>query len=321
MQEYLTKRLLLFFPTLFLASLLIFLAMRVIPGDVADVILGGEENLDVVSAEEYRKIREHLGLADPLPVQYGKWIWSMANGEFGGTSIITREPISEMVARRALVTIQLAFYTIILSIGLSVPLGILSAVYQDKWPDYLIRTITISGHALPNFWVALMLIIVLVIYFHWSPPLRYQAVWDNPVAHFEKVIWPVLVLTWGYSAYLTRITRANILEVLRQDYIRTARSKGLKEAIVFGRHALRNALIPVVTVGGFYMGNLLSGTVILESIFIIPGMGQGIVAGALNRDYPVIQSLTLLMVFTMLVINLLVDVLYAVIDPRINYAR
>ena len=307
MREYLAKRLLLFLPTLFLASLAIFAAMRIIPGDVADVILGGDENTDVVSVEEYRRIREHLGLNEPLPVQYGKWIWSMVNGEFGGTSIMTREPISEMVARRALVTVQLALYTIVLK--------------QDSWPDYLIRTITISGHALPNFWVALMVILGLVIYLQWSPPLRYQAVWDNPVGHFQKIIWPVLVLTWGYSAYLTRITRANILEVLRQDYVRTARSKGLREAVIFGRHALRNALIPVVTVGGFYMGSLLSGTVILESIFVLPGMGQGIVASALERDYPVIQSLTLVLVFIMLVINLLVDLLYAVIDPRISYAR
>ena len=321
MREYLAKRLLLFFPTLFLASLAIFAAMRIIPGDVADVILGGDENTDVVSVEEYRRIREHLGLNEPLPVQYGKWIWSMVNGEFGGTSIMTREPISEMVARRALVTVQLALYTIVLSIGLSVPLGVIAAVKQDSWPDYLIRTITISGHALPNFWVALMVILGLVIYLQWSPPLRYQAVWDNPVGHFQKIIWPVLVLTWGYSAYLTRITRANILEVLRQDYVRTARSKGLREAVIFGRHALRNALIPVVTVGGFYMGSLLSGTVILESIFVLPGMGQGIVASALERDYPVIQSLTLVLVFIMLVINLLVDLLYAVIDPRISYAR
>ena len=321
MREYLTRRMLLFLPTLFLASLLIFGAMRVIPGDVATVILSDDESPDLVTREQYRALREKLGLNEPLYVQYGTWVWSMVNGEFGGKSIINDEPISGMVARRVLVTVQLALYTIVLSIGISIPLGILAAIKQDKWPDYLVRIMTISGHALPNFWVALMLILILVLYFQWSPPLRYKALWDDPVAHFQKIIWPVLILAWGYSAFLTRITRSNILEVLRQDYIRTARSKGLREMVVFGRHALRNALIPVLTVAGFYLGALLSGTVILEALFGLPGMGDGIVSGALQRDYPVIQRLTMLMVFLMLVVNLIVDILYVLIDPRISYSH
>lgn len=320
MSGYLSVRLLLFVPTLFLASLLIFGAMRVLPGDPASVILRSDEGGSYVSAQQYQAIRELLGLGDPIPVQYGKWMWSMVNGEFGGVSITTREPISQIVGRRLPVTAQLALYTFVLSVAISVPLGILAAVYSDKWPDYIIRTITIAGHAVPGFWVALMVLLVLVIYANWSPPLRYQPLWVDPVAHFQKLVWPVVILAWGYSAFLTRITRAHILETLRQDYIRTARSKGLPEVLVLGRHALRNALIPVVTVAGIYLGTLLSGSLILENIFGIPGIGQGIVASATQRDYPVIQSLTLLTVFFVLAINLLVDALYAVIDPRINYA-
>lgn len=321
MGGYLAMRLLLFVPTLFLASLLIFGAMRVLPGDPASAILRSEEGGSAVSVEQYQQVRDALGLNDPLPVQYGKWIWSMVNGEFGGVSLTNREPISSIVGRRFPVTAQLALYTFILSVVISVPLGILAAVYRDKWPDYVIRTVTISGHAIPGFWIALMVLLVLVIYANWTPPLRYQPVWVDPVSHFQKVIIPVLILAWGYSSFLTRITRAHILETLRQDYIRTARSKGLPEVVVLGRHALRNALIPVVTVAGLYLGTLLSGSLILENIFGIPGIGQGIVASATQRDYPVIQSLTLLMVFFVLIINVWVDTLYAVIDPRISYSR
>ena len=319
MRGYVIRRLLLFVPTLFLASLLIFGAMRVLPGDVAARILSDEEA--VVSAEHYERLRDQLGLTEPLPIQYGKWIWSMVNGEFGGQSLVTREPISEMVARRLTVTAQMAAYTIALTMIIAVPLGILAAIYQDRWPDYVIRIFTIAGHAIPNFWLALMVILLLVLVWNWTPPLRYQLLWEHPWEHFQKVIWPVLILTWGYTAFLTRITRSNVLEVLRQDYVRTARSRGLHEVVILGRHVLRNALIPVVTVGGFYLSFLVSGSLILENIFGIPGIGQGLIAGATDRDYPVIQSLTLLLVFFLLSVNLLVDLLYKIIDPRIDYSH
>ncbi len=320
MKAYVAKRLLLFVPTLFFASLLIFGAMRVLPGDVAARILSDEEQA-YVTQEQYEQLRTSLGLNDPLPVQYGTWMWSMMNGEFGGDSLATREPISEMVSRRLKVTAQLALYTIIITMIVSIPLGILAAIYQDKWPDYLIRIFTITGNSIPNFWLALMLILFMVLVLQWSPPLRYRPVWDDPAAHFLKIIWPVLILAWGYTAFMTRITRSNVLEVLRQDYVRTARSKGLHEVVVLGRHVLRNALIPVITVAGFYMSFLLSGSLILENIFSIPGIGQGIIAGARERDYPVIQSLTLLLVFFLLAINLIVDLLYKIIDPRIDFGK
>ena len=319
MKGYVIRRLLLFVPTLFFASLLIFGAMRVLPGDVAARILNEEEG--VITKDQYDALREKLGLREALPVQYGKWIWSMVNGEFGGSSLVSREPIADMVSRRLIVTGQLAMYTIVLTMIIAIPLGILAAVYQDKWPDYVIRTFTIAGHAIPNFWLALMVLLLLVLVVEWSPPLRYVHVWENPVAHLQKVIWPVLILTWGYTAFMTRITRSNVLEVLRQDYVRTARSKGLHEVVVMSRHVLRNALIPVITVGGFYLSFLLSGSLILENIFGIPGIGQGIIHGATERDYPVIQSLTLLLVFFLLSVNLLVDLLYKLVDPRIDYSH
>ncbi len=179
---------------------------------------------------------------------------------------------------------------------------------------------TIAGHALPNFWVGLMVLLLLVIYFSWSPLLLYEPVWDDPWLHAQKVVWPVLILAWGYSSYMTRITRSSMLEVLRQDYIRTARSKGLREQIVLFRHALRNALIPVVTIAGLYLGSLLGGTVILEALFALPGIGQGIIQAANLRDYPVIQSLVTFLVVVMLVLNLVTDLVYALIDPRISYS-
>ncbi len=320
MKGYLVRRLLLFVPTLFFASLLIFGAMRVLPGDVAARIISDEEGA-YVTEQQYERLREQLGLDEALPVQYGKWIWSMVNGDFGGESLVTKEPISDMVSRRLTVTAQLALYTILLTVIIAVPLGIVAAIYQDKWPDYLVRTFTIAGAAIPNFWLALMVLLMLVLYFNWTPPLRYVSLWDNPVEHFQKVFLPVLILAWGYTAFMTRITRSNVLEVLRQDYVRTARSKGLHEVVVLSRHVLRNALIPVVTVAGFYLSFLMSGSLILENIFGIPGIGQGIISAATERDYPVIQSLTLLMVFFLLAINLLVDVLYKVIDPRIDYSH
>ena len=322
MRKYLARRFFLFVPTVILASLAIFGAMRVLPGDVAAVILlGDDDEQDFITQEQFDKLREKLGLSDPLPVQYGRWIWSMVNGQFGGESLVTREPISEMVGRRSLVTLQLAAYTIVLSLAFSIPAGILAAVKQDQWADYIVRSFSILGHALPNFWVALVSILVLVVVFQWSPPVRYKAVWDDPVIHLQIVFWPVMILAWGYSSNITRVTRSNMLEVLRQDYIRTARSKGLQERIIFVRHAMRNALIPVVTLAGFQLEGLLSGTVILEALFGLPGIGQGIVDSARLRDYPVIQSLTMLMVLIAMGMNLLVDVLYTYIDPRISYSH
>ena len=318
MQQYILRRLALFVPTLLLASLAIFAIMRALPGDVALVILGGEAGTPMAEGQ-LEAYREALGLRDPLPVQYGKWVWSLVNGEFGGRSLADREAIGAILARRLPVTLQLAAYALVLSMVVSIPLGIIAAVHQDRWPDYLVRIVTLSGHALPNFWLALMILLILSVQFTWSPPVFYKNLWEDPAIHLQKAIWPALVLAWGFSANITRITRSNMLEVLRQDYVRTARAKGLVEKVVVSKHALQNALIPVLTLSGLQLAGLLGGTVILESIFGMPGIGQGIVHAATTRDYPVIQTLAMLLVLLMLFLNLIIDLCYAAVDPRISY--
>ncbi len=318
MQRYILQRLALFVPTLLLASLMIFGAMRILPGDVALAVLatGGET---AVTPEAVQEMRERLGLNKPLPVQYGEWTWSMVKGDFGGKSLLNREPIGSIVARRLPVTLQLTLYTMVFAMVVSVPLGIAAAVYQDKWLDYVIRIVAVLGLAVPQFWVAYIMLIGMAFIFTWSPPILYSNVWENPGDHFLMMMWPVLILSWVYGAYLIRITRSTMLEVLRQDYIRTARSKGLAEGSVLWRHGLRNALIPVLTLAGLYVGTLVGGTVILEAVFGLPGVGQAIIEAAAFRDYAVIQSLTMVVVFMMLSINLAVDIAYAFIDPRISY--
>ena len=319
MQQYLARRLLLFIPTMLGASLIIFAVMRILPGDVALSIVAGDQ-VSAGSLKAVEGIRKELGLNEPLVIQYGKWIWSMVNGEFGGQSIFDREPLTEIIQRRLPPTLQLTMLTIFVSWFISVPFGVAAAVFQNRMPDYSVRVMAVLGHSLPNFWVALMVILGLLLVFRWTPPLYYFNLWEDPAAHLQKTIFPALVLAWGYSASLTRITRSSLLEVLRQDYVRTARSKGLTERVVILRHALRNAFIPVMTLGGLQLAGLISGTVILESIFGIPGIGQGIVDAATLRDYPVIQSLTVLVVLFMLILNLLVDLFYVFADPRIRYS-
>lgn len=322
MQKYIARRLLLFIPTLILASVVIFSILRILPGDVALAMLGQEaaEGGSGFTETQLRQVRESLGLNDPLPVQYGKWVWSMVNGEFGGESIRTREDLSSIIARRLPVTLQLALYTIVLAMIVAVPMGILSALYQDKWPDYVLRITAILGQSMPNFWIALLLLLFFVTMVGWSPPLGYSNLWNDPWHHLQIMIWPALILAWRFSAYVTRITRSGMLEVLAQDYVRTARAKGLNQRLVVMRHSLPNVLIPVITLGGLEVSTLLGGTVILENLFGVPGIGQGIVDAAVGRDFPVVQSLAMLLVFFMLTLNLIVDLAYSYVDPRVRYS-
>ena len=320
MTRYLIRRLALYFPTLLLASFAIFAIMRVLPGDVALVILGGDTSTPAALAQA-EALREKLGLSDPLPVQYGRWLWSMVNGEFGGSSIVSREPISDIMARRLPVTLELAAWTALIAWVISIPAGVIAAVYQNRKPDYAVRFITLAGTALPNFWIALMLILVMLVWFSWTPPIFYVKIWNDPWMHMQKMIWPALILAWGYSSYLTRVTRSTMLEVLRQDYVRTARSRGLVERLVVAGHALPNAMIPVLTLGGLQLATLFSGTVVIEQVFSLPGIGQGVAQAAFERDYPVIQSLVMMLVTLMLTLNVAIDVIYAKLDPRISYAR
>ena len=318
MQRYLLLRLALFIPTLAIASLLIFTVMRALPGDVVGVVLGGAGQSGY-DAAQLESVREELGLRDPLIVQYGNWVWDMVNGSFGGRSLEDREEIRSLVARQLPVTLLLTVYALFLAFVVSVPLGVVAALWQDRWPDYMVRFVTISGQAIPSLWAALLVILGLLLFFNWSPPVIYTNPWSNPWNHVQIMIWPTLVLGWGYSSYLTRVTRSSMLEVLRQDYIRTAYGKGLDRPTIVFRHTLRNSLIPVVSVAGLQVGALVSGAIILESIFLVPGVGRGIVQAVTVRDYPVIQSLAVLLVLLMLSVNLVIDLIYVLLDPRISY--
>jgi peptide/nickel transport system permease protein len=319
MQKYVARRLFLFLPSLFLAATVLFLVMRVLPGDVAIAILGGGDEGSSFRMADVEKIRETLGLNDNILIQYGRWLKQVFSGRFG-ESIASGDTVRSIIAKRLPATLQLSIYVLVISAFISIPLGVAAGLFHDQWPDYLIRSVTILGLSMPNFWVALLVILGLVIYFDWVPPIIYQDIWESPKEHLTLMIWPALVLSWGYSSFLIRMTRSTFLEVLREDYIRTAQSKGLSTRVILERHALRNALLPVVTLGGAYLANLLNGTVILESIFGIPGIGREIVDAVRNRDYPVAQGLGLLFIFIMLTVNLLVDLLYAWIDPRIKYS-
>jgi peptide/nickel transport system permease protein len=320
-RRYVISRLLLFPPTLVLVSLAIFLMMRVLPGDVALLILGGSgESSDPRSLQLLQSYRAALGLADPLPVQYLSWAWSMVNGQFGGSSLIDHEPVRAILARRFPVTLQLALMAFTLGWLTAIPLGVLAAYYHNRWPDYAARIPTQIGYALPNFWIALLLLLFLNRVIHWNPPLFFSPLLEDPLANLQQMIWPALIQAWAFSATAARVTRSSLLEVLGQDYIRTARSKGLSEWSVALRHGLRSAVIPVITIGGTQLGVLLGGTVILETVFGIPGIGQALVQSAQMRDYPVIQSFAVVLVAVVLALNLFIDMLYAFVDPRVRYS-
>ncbi len=290
--------------------------MRMLPGDIVSWILSGGGEA-VHSAEVREALRQELGLNDHLVVQYGRWLWSMVNGEFGGRSLVNGQPIATIVARQFPVTLLLVTYAVTLSVIVSVPLGVLAAWKRNRWQDYLVRLITIPGQALPNFWSALLILLGLVIIFQWSPPIVYTSPREDVWTHFQIIFLPVLLLAWEHSSHIVRVTRAYILEVIHKNYILSARAKGLSQRHILLRHALRNALVPIVTILGLQLGWLLSGTLILESIFGLPGLGGGLVQAALVRDYTVIQSLATLLVFIMLSVNLIIDLIYGVIDPRI----
>ena len=250
MRKHIAWRLALIIPTLLAASVVIFVVMRALPGDVALVILGGSGDT-VVNPEVREALEEELGLNDPLVVQYGRWLWSMVSGEFGGRSLETREPIRSIVGRQLPVTALLTGYTILLSVVVSLPLGVLAAARSNRLSDYVVRLMTLGGLAIPSLWVALLTILCLLIFFRWSPPLVYAAPWSDPWVHLQKMVWPAAILAWEQSSHLVRVTRSSVLEALNQTYITTARGKGLPERSIVLQHALPNALVPAVTMMAF----------------------------------------------------------------------
>ena len=321
MQRYIARRLFLLIPTLLLGTILVFTVMRVLPGDLAMAILGQEASEGgQVDQKRYEDLRASLGLNDPLPVQYGKWLWSMVNGQFGGKTLLANEPISHIIALRLPKTAQLAVMAFTVSIVLGIPLGVISALHQDKWPDYVIRVVMVGGLSVPSFWVAMLVLLAALLWFNWVPPIAYKSFAEDPMANLQIMMLPAWIIGFNAGTFQARVTRANMLDVLRQDYIRTAYSKGLSLRLVLARHALKNVLIPSITLAGLNLTTLFGGTVILESIFGIPGMGTGMITAVQTRDYPLVQSLGTLFLFITMIGNLLVDLSYAWLAPRVKYS-
>jgi peptide/nickel transport system permease protein len=316
-RTYLTKRLLLIVPTLFGVAAVVFVIMRVIPGDVTLLILGGDQT-GRIDPQQVAAMRQQLGLDQPLAVQFGTWLWGVVRLDFG-KSLWTGQPVIEEVLIRLPLSLEVAILATIVSVLLAIPLGMLAAVRQDSWVDYVIRVGSIGGQAIPSFWVGILVILFLVIYFGWGPPLEFTPPWIDPWANFQQLVWPVVTVGYRYAAVTTRMTRSTVLEVLREDYIRTAWAKGLRERVVVIRHALKNAMLPVITLIGTEFAFLIGGLVVTETVFTLNGVGRFVVDAVAHRDYPVVQALVFLIAFCFVVVNLLIDLTYAWFDPRIRY--
>jgi len=316
-RTYVTKRLLLIVPTLFGVAAVVFVIMRVIPGDVSLLILGGDQT-GRIDPQQLAAMRHQLGLDQPIAVQFGTWLWSVLRLDFG-TSLWTGQPVIEEVLIRLPLSLEVAILATIVSVLLAIPLGMIAAVRQDTWVDYAIRILSIGGQAIPSFWVGILVILFLVIYFGWGPPLEFTPPWVDPWANFQQLVWPVLTVGYRYAAVTTRMTRSTVLEVLREDYIRTAWAKGLRQRAVVIRHALKNAMLPVITLVGTEFAFLIGGLVVTETVFTLNGVGRFVVDAVAHRDYPVVQALVFLIALCFVVVNLLIDLTYAWFDPRIRY--
>ena len=320
MRTYIARRLLLFVPTLLGASLLIFVLMRLVPGDIAEILVyqtGSESS--AVQKRQIEQIRRELGLDRPIAAQYGDWVAGAVRGDFG-QSYVQRRPVADILRERFPRSMELAILTLLLAVIWAIPLGVVSAVRQNGIVDYLARLVSLSGLSLPLFFTGALILYGLVRFFHWLPPLEFVAFTENPLENLKQLIWPALAQAYYISAPIARLTRSQMLEVVRQDYVRTARAKGLAEGAVIYRHALRNSLLPVVTFIGWWGGRLLGGLVIMEIIFVVPGMGAALIQAVSQRDYPTVQAMVFVMALVFLTVNLAVDLLYAWLDPRIRYA-
>lgn len=313
MSRYIIRRLLLLIPTLFLVTLLVFAIIRLLPGNIV-VLMMSEQGY----ASDRAKLEQMLGLDQPFYRQYLTYLGRVFKGDFG-VSFWTKEPVLDEILRRLPVSLELAVLAMCCGLLIALPTGILSALRQDSWVDYLFRTGAIGGLSIPGFWMATVIIVSASIYWKWVPPMRFTPFLRDPLANLSQFIIPSVILGFALSASVMRMTRSMILEVLREDYVRTAWAKGLHESAVISRHVLKNAMIPVVTIMGLQLSALLGGAVIMESIFVLPGMGRFFIDAITWRDYPVIQGINLFFATGVIVLNLLIDLLYAFLDPRIRY--
>jgi len=318
MAFYILKRLLAMIPTLFGVAVLIFVLLRVVPGDVVEarfLTQGSQfQSQDLMDIE-----RKKLGLDQPMWKQFTTWMGGIARLDFG-LSMWTGSPITEEIKLRFALSLQLAIMASTIATLLAIPLGILAAIKQDTWVDYAVRVFSIAGLAMPSFWLGILMILTMLIVFRWLPPMVFTPLWVNPWENLAQLIWPALAVGYRYSAVGTRMMRSAMLEVLREDYIRTARAKGLWLKLILTRHALKNAILPVLTIISLEFAFLLGGLVVTEQVFNLNGLGMLFVEGISRRDYTLIQALVMLVATTFLFVNFLVDIAYAWLDPRIRFS-
>ena len=312
MLEFLIQRATISVVTLCVISLVVFTGVRMIPGDPARVMAGTDA--DATGLEE---VREKYGLKDPIVVQYLRWAGLALRGDLG-ESIRTRESVARMVAKKLPITIELACFSLLIAVGIAIPAGVVAAVRRNTVWDVLASGASLCGVSIPNFWLGIVLILFFSVRLGWLPASGFVPFWESPVANLERMLMPSFVLGTALAAVLMRQTRNSMIEVLSADYIRTAYSKGLAGRVVVFRHAVRNSLIPVVTILGLQMGALMSGAVVTEQIFVVPGFGRLIVEAVFTRDYPLVQGVVLITASSYVLLNLLVDVSYSILDPRIR---
>jgi len=313
MSRYILRRLMLLVPTMLLVTLLVFSIIRLLPGDIVTLMMSEQGY-----ASDRAKLEQMLGLDQPFYLQYVTYIAKVFQGDLG-VSFWTKEPVLEEILRRLPVSLELAVLAMFFGLLIALPAGIFSAIRQDTWLDYLFRSSAIGGLSIPGFWMATVVIVSASIWWQWVPPMRYTPFARDPVKNLSQFLLPAIILGLALSASVMRMTRSMVLEVLREDYIRTAWAKGLSEAVVVARHVLKNAMIPVVTVVGLQLSTLIGGTVIMESIFVLPGMGKFLLDAIAWRDYPVIQGINLFLAAGVIALNLVIDLVYGFLDPRIRY--
>jgi peptide/nickel transport system permease protein len=315
MLRFILRRLILLVPVIAIVGTIVFVLIHLTPGDPAAVILGPD-----ATADQIESLRERLGLNEPLYVQYVEWFAGAMRLDFG-ESIFLGQPVTEALMDRAQPTLLLTFYALTIQVVIAIPFGVISAVKHNSVIDRVLMVISISGAAIPSFFLGIMLILFFAVRLQWLPSGGYTSITEDPVQHFKQMILPAFALGFTSAGLLARLVRSSMLDVLKEDYIRTAQAKGLPQRIMVIRHALRNALIPAITVIGYSLGGLLGGAVVTETVFTIPGMGRLVVQSVARRDFPVIQGAILIIAAIYVLANLLVDVLYVYIDPRVRYGN
>jgi len=318
MRQYTIKRIGLFLPTVLLVTVLVFVLMRWIPGDPALAILE-DEGGGSFTQEDLARLRHELGTDRPIVVQYATWIGGVIRGDFGD-SLWFKAPVMGELKDRIPVTAELAIFAMVLAMVVAIPLGVISAVNPNSKVDYAARVFTLGGIALPTFFTAILMILFLVRVFNWLPPLGYERLWVDPMSNLQQMLFPALALAGYDMAFIAKVTRSAMMEILREDYMRTARSKGLTERMVLARHGLKNAFLPILTISGWQFGRLFGGTIIIETIFLVPGMGRILIESIGHRGYVMIQAVVVIIGLSIVTINLMIDLLYGWLDPRIRFA-